>query len=42
MRGTVAKKIRKIAMVVANGDEALEKFYYKQAKKVHKKVLRAK
>ena len=41
MREKAVRDLRKIAKELAGGNEALYKFYYREAKKLHKKVSRA-
>ena len=41
MRGKAVRELRKIAKEMAGDNEALYKFYYREAKRLHKKVSRA-
>ena len=42
MRGKTAKKIRTMAKEAAKGSPELLDIYYKEAKKIYKKAMRAK
>lgn len=41
MRGKVSKKLKAMAREMSKDNPALYEFYYKAAKKIHKKVVRA-
>ena len=42
MNTKTVKKLRKLAREMAGDNDTLYKFYYKQAKRIHKKVVRTK
>lgn len=42
MRGKTVKELRKIARAMAGDDDALYQLYYREAKRIHKKVSRGK